>query len=217
MSDELPEYSIEELELFTGVDLDAFDNDVAVDLGLLGVQMIRENDANLCVQVAVGDAVAFRAYLKFTGPDNDEWLAGKAAVVREFSEPSLLVRRRQEAAGPLLRSKCTTSQRTEHMEAQYRFVSTGYSSGPLLCPAIPTSSIIRLPQRPHVGSPFFGTKGYQWMHGFSPVSRIWRGSAFAARMSIGSGSVPSCGASLPRACGRRPEIPCIDCGKASLR
>ena len=98
----LPEFSIEDLELLTGIDVDSFGNDDAVDLGLIGVQVIRERKFNLCVKVTVGDETAFRANLGTTGSGNDPWLAGKAAVVTHFSEPSLLVRRRQEAAGTTL-------------------------------------------------------------------------------------------------------------------
>jgi uncharacterized protein (UPF0303 family) len=41
----------------------------------------------------------FVAKLGTTGAGNDPWLAGKAAVAERFGEPSLLVRRRHEAAG----------------------------------------------------------------------------------------------------------------------
>ncbi|MFB2579930.1 heme-binding protein [Herbiconiux sp. P15] len=43
--------------------------------------------------------LVFRAKFTGTGPDNDPWLAGKAAVARRYSAPSLLVRRRHEEAG----------------------------------------------------------------------------------------------------------------------
>jgi uncharacterized protein (UPF0303 family) len=102
MSDDLPVFTIADLEGLTGLDVDRFTNDDAVELGVLGVAVIRERDANLCVQIVIGDDVVFRANLKNTGPANDPWLAGKAAVARHFSEPSLLVKRRQEAAGTTL-------------------------------------------------------------------------------------------------------------------
>ncbi len=98
----LPEYSIEDLEVLTGIDLESYDNDTAVDIGLIGVGVIRERGLNLCVRVTVGDETAFRANLGTTGSQNDPWLSGKAAVATHFSEPSLLVRRRQEAAGTTL-------------------------------------------------------------------------------------------------------------------
>jgi uncharacterized protein (UPF0303 family) len=77
----------------------SFDNDDAVALGLLAVEVIRHHHANLAVRIALrGDAV-FVAKLGTTGPGNDAWLAGKAAVAERFGEPSLLVRRRHEEAG----------------------------------------------------------------------------------------------------------------------
>jgi uncharacterized protein (UPF0303 family) len=102
MSDQLPVFTIAELEELTGLDANEFDSEAAVDLGLIGVEVIRERHANLCVQVVVGDEVAFRANLGTTSSANDEWLAGKAAVARRFSEPSLLVKLRNEAAGTTL-------------------------------------------------------------------------------------------------------------------
>ncbi len=99
---DLPVFTVADLEQQPAFELPALDNDVAVDLGLVAVDVIRERDLNLAVQVVVGDEVAFRANLKQTGPKNDEWLAGKAAVARAFAEPSLLVRRRTEAEGTTL-------------------------------------------------------------------------------------------------------------------
>ncbi len=102
MTDELPTFTIADLEQLTGLDVASFDNDDAVDLGLIAVAVIREGDRNLAVQIMVGDEPAFRANLKNTGSGNDPWLAGKAAVARHFAEPSLLVKLRQEEAGTTL-------------------------------------------------------------------------------------------------------------------
>jgi uncharacterized protein (UPF0303 family) len=99
---ELPVFSISDLTALTGLDVDTFDADDAVELGIIGVGVIRERHANLCVQVVVGNDVAFRANLGTTGPKNDEWLAGKAAVARHFNEPSLLVKLRNQEAGTTL-------------------------------------------------------------------------------------------------------------------
>ena len=102
MTDELPTFTIADLEQLTGLNVASFDNDDAVDLGLIAVTVIREGDRNLAVQVVVGDETAFRANLKNTGSGNDPWLAGKAAVARHFAEPSLLVKLRQQEAGTTL-------------------------------------------------------------------------------------------------------------------
>lgn len=98
MSD-LPDFTIEELTELTRIDLGLFSNEEAVDLGLCAVEVITERELNLAVDIVVRGDLAFRARLGSTGPDNDPWLAGKAAAARHFEEPSLLVRRRLEASG----------------------------------------------------------------------------------------------------------------------
>lgn len=96
---DLPDFTIEELEELTRIDLGLFGNEEAVDLGLSAVEIITERELDLSVDVVVRGDLAFRARLGTTGPGNDPWLAGKAAVARHFEEPSLLVRRRLEASG----------------------------------------------------------------------------------------------------------------------
>jgi len=96
---ELPVFTVADLEAVEPLDPASFDNDDAVTLGLIAVEVIRRHGANIAVRIVLrGDAV-FVAKLGTTGPDNDAWLAGKAAVAQRFAEPSLLVRRRHEAAG----------------------------------------------------------------------------------------------------------------------
>ena len=96
---ELPVFTVADLEAVPRFDRPSFDNDDAVALGLVAVEVIRHHGANLAVRITLrGDAV-FVAKLGTTGPDNDAWLAGKAAVAEKFGEPSLLVRRRHEEAG----------------------------------------------------------------------------------------------------------------------
>ena len=98
MSD-LPVFTVEDLEAVPPFERDSFDNEAAVALGLVAIDLIRKHAANLAVRIVLrGDAV-FVAKLGNTGPGNDPWLAGKAAVAERFGEPSLLVRRRHEAAG----------------------------------------------------------------------------------------------------------------------
>lgn len=98
MSD-LPEYTIDDLEREDVLDVASFDNDHAVDLGLAALEVIDERGLNLAVRIVLRDDIVFQAKLGASGPDNDPWLAGKHAVVMRFGEPSLLVRRRHEAAG----------------------------------------------------------------------------------------------------------------------
>jgi uncharacterized protein (UPF0303 family) len=98
MSD-LPVFTVADLEAQPALDVDTFTNDDAVDLGLIAVGLIRERGLSLAVKIVLGDDIVFQAKLRDTGPGNEPWLAGKAAVVRRFGEPSLLVRRRHEEAG----------------------------------------------------------------------------------------------------------------------
>jgi uncharacterized protein (UPF0303 family) len=98
MSD-LPVFTAADLEAQPSIDLPAFTNDDAVDLGLLAVEIIRERGLDLAVKIVLRGDVVFVAKLGTTGPGNDPWLDGKARVVERFAEPSLLVRRRHEEAG----------------------------------------------------------------------------------------------------------------------
>jgi len=96
---ENPTFTAADVEAQPVIDLPAFSNDDAVDLGLIAVEVIREHDANLAVRVVLHGDIVFQAKLKATGAGNDPWLAGKAAVVHQFGEPSLLVKLRHEEAG----------------------------------------------------------------------------------------------------------------------
>jgi uncharacterized protein (UPF0303 family) len=98
MSD-LPVFTAADIAGQPVIDLPQFSNDDAVDLGLIAVALIRERGLSLAVRVLLRDDVVFLAKLAGTGPGNDQWLAGKAATVAMFGEPSLLVRRRHEEAG----------------------------------------------------------------------------------------------------------------------
>jgi uncharacterized protein (UPF0303 family) len=98
MSD-LPVFTIADLEAVPPFDLASFDNEDAVNLGLIAVGVIRHHGANLAVRIVLGGDAVFVAKLGTTGPGNDPWLAGKAAVAERFGEPSLLVRRRHDEAG----------------------------------------------------------------------------------------------------------------------
>jgi uncharacterized protein (UPF0303 family) len=103
MSDQqLPVFTIEELEKLSSVEFEKFDNDDAVDLGLVAVAVIREHDRNLAVKVSIHGETAFRANLKNTGAANDQWLAGKEAVVHHYGESSLLAKLRLAEAGRTL-------------------------------------------------------------------------------------------------------------------
>lgn len=95
---DLPVFSAADIDP-APMDVSSFTNDDAVRLGECALEVIRERGLNLAVRIVLRDDVVFLAKLGDTGPGNDPWLAGKAAVVARFGEPSLLVRRRHEEAG----------------------------------------------------------------------------------------------------------------------
>jgi len=96
---DLPVYTAADVAAQPTIDVPSFDNDDAVQLGLLAIEVIRERDLNLAVRVVLRGDIVFQAKLKATGPGNDPWLAGKAAVAEQFGEPSLLVKLRDKEAG----------------------------------------------------------------------------------------------------------------------
>ena len=99
MTRPVPEYTAADLEHLNSVELPRMSNDDAVALGLIAVQVIQEWDLSLAVDIVLAGDLVFRAKLKSTGSDNDPWLAGKAATVNRFGEPSLLVKLRHLEAG----------------------------------------------------------------------------------------------------------------------
>ena len=96
---DLPVFTLEDLERMPRFEVASFDNDAAVSLGEIAVEVIRERRLNLAVRIMVSGDVVFVAKLGTTGPGNDPWLRGKALVAEQFGEPSLLVRRRHEESG----------------------------------------------------------------------------------------------------------------------
>ena len=96
---DLPVFSVADVVAQPTIDLPEFTNDDAVDLGLAAIDVIRERNVSLAVRIVLRGDVVFQAKLKSTGAGNDPWLAGKAAVVERFGEPSLLVKLRHQEAG----------------------------------------------------------------------------------------------------------------------
>jgi uncharacterized protein (UPF0303 family) len=96
---ELPVYTVATLEAVAPFDVPSFSREDAFELGVIAAMLIRERGLSLAVDIVLGDDLVFRAKFKDTSAGNDPWLAGKAAVVARFKEPSLLVRRRHDEAG----------------------------------------------------------------------------------------------------------------------
>jgi uncharacterized protein (UPF0303 family) len=99
MARPVPEYTVADLEHLNELEFESMTNDDAVALGLVAVEVIRDWNLSLAVDIVLADDLVFRAKLKSTGPGNDPWLKGKAATALRFGEPSLLVKVRHLEAG----------------------------------------------------------------------------------------------------------------------
>ena len=76
-----------------------FDHEDAWSLGCLIVEIARERDLPVVVDIRRGTHQLFHAALAGTTPDNDTWVERKVRVVERFGEPSFLVGLRARAAG----------------------------------------------------------------------------------------------------------------------
>ncbi|MDJ0335030.1 heme-binding protein [Salinibacterium sp. G-O1] len=99
MTHNVPAYTAADLEYLNSMQFPRMTNDDAVALGLIAVDVIRQWDLALAVDIVLGDDLVFRAKFKSTDAGNDPWLAGKAATAVRFGEPSLLVKLRHLEAG----------------------------------------------------------------------------------------------------------------------
>jgi uncharacterized protein (UPF0303 family) len=92
-----PTYTIEQLENEPVANVPSFTRDNAVRLGEIAVDVIREWERNLAVDVHIGDELAYRAQLGGTGQGNADVIQGKILVVKKFGVSSLLARFKKEA------------------------------------------------------------------------------------------------------------------------
>ncbi len=82
-----------------------FDNDDAWRLGCLLVELAKERNLPVTIDVRRGSQQLFHAALPGTAPDNDSWIERKARVVVRFGESSYLVGLRATAKGSTFASK----------------------------------------------------------------------------------------------------------------
>jgi uncharacterized protein (UPF0303 family) len=85
--------------------LSGFDNDDAWRLGCLLVELARERDLPVTIDVRRGDQQLFHAALPGTSADNDEWIERKVRVVRRFGRSSYLVGQRFRDQGTTFEEK----------------------------------------------------------------------------------------------------------------
>ncbi len=79
--------------------LDSFTRADAWRLGSRLYELAAERRLPVAIDLRHGEQQVFHAALEGSSADNDSWLARKAAVVRRYDEPSLLVGYRFEAKG----------------------------------------------------------------------------------------------------------------------
>jgi len=92
------ETTMEQLEADnTAFVFDNFDQSTAWALGSAAVDIIRERDLAIAVQIVLGDYVVFKAAVGGVSSDTDAWLEGKAKAAILFDAPTLLVRFRKDA------------------------------------------------------------------------------------------------------------------------
>jgi uncharacterized protein (UPF0303 family) len=79
--------------------LPSWDENAAVDLGLLLLRTATERDLPVTIEVRLRGRVVFRAARNGTDEENDMYVAGKARLVERFGHSSLYERLRYELAG----------------------------------------------------------------------------------------------------------------------
>lgn len=92
--------------------LGAFTNDDAIDLGLRLVAAARDQRLSVTVDVRRGDHQLFHAALPGTSPDNDAWIERKVRVVRRFGHSSFFVGRLLQAEDLTMEQKFLLDGRT---------------------------------------------------------------------------------------------------------
>ncbi|MCM2419558.1 heme-degrading domain-containing protein [Streptomyces sp. RKAG293] len=89
--------------------LASFTNDDAWRLGCLLVDLAREREAPVTVDIRRGSQQLFHYALEGTSPDNDAWLARKSRVAERYGASSYLV-------GARFRAKGTTFEESSRLD-----------------------------------------------------------------------------------------------------
>ncbi|WP_405926767.1 heme-binding protein [Streptomyces sp. NBC_00035] len=97
MSRPNPTYTLEEIQKEPDRDFPRFVRDDATRLGEITVGIILEWGVNLCVDVHIGDELAYRAQLGTTGQFNADVIRRKILTVNKFGHSSLLARLKRDA------------------------------------------------------------------------------------------------------------------------
>lgn len=98
-NDDLPTFTAADIEAqLAELTFEAFDQEAAYALGTLAAEIVRERGFALAVQVVIGEHIVYKAALGGVEQGTTDWLRRKANTAKAQGIPSLLVRRRLEAA-----------------------------------------------------------------------------------------------------------------------
>jgi uncharacterized protein (UPF0303 family) len=81
------------------VALDAFDNEIAQQLGALATKIGFERNLGIAVSIRIGDWEVFKAALPGSKPENDGWINRKANVVNLTQHSTMYERVKSEEDG----------------------------------------------------------------------------------------------------------------------
>jgi len=77
----------------------SFSKDDALELGFLLVELGRQRNHPIAIDITKGEQVLFHAALEGATPDNERWIKAKQRTASRYEVPSLLVGLRARAAG----------------------------------------------------------------------------------------------------------------------
>ena len=78
---------------------ESFSKDDALELGFLLVELGRQRNHPIAIDITKGEQVLFHAALEGATPDNERWIRAKQRTASRYEVPSLLVGLRARAAG----------------------------------------------------------------------------------------------------------------------
>jgi uncharacterized protein (UPF0303 family) len=91
--------SIDLLSQESDIALEAFDNEIAQQLGALATQIGLERNLGIAVSIRIGDWEVFKAALPGSKPENDGWINRKANVVNLTQHSTMYERVKSEEDG----------------------------------------------------------------------------------------------------------------------
>jgi uncharacterized protein (UPF0303 family) len=88
---------------------DHFDHDLAIEIGQALYAAAAERGVAVAIDVSAWGQTVFHLAMEGTGPDNDQWIARKRAVVHRFQKSSFRVGRELAADGATLEDRSFVS------------------------------------------------------------------------------------------------------------